>query len=198
MAKKLLMYGSSFSADAADAAGYGWQVDIGGHDWSHLITAKNAELDRLEGIYRNLLKNAGAELIEGWARLTGPNSVSVGDRSLTAAHILIATGGTPQIPDVPGLADCAITSNEALDLPAKPRRIVIYGAGYIALEFASIFNGFGVDTHLSFTAVTCRCVDLIRMCAPKSQPHWQDAVSRCMPAPRSTALCRVMMDMPSP
>ena len=148
--KKLLMYGSSFSADAADAAGYGWQVDIGGHDWSHLISAKNVELDRLEGIYRNLLKNAGAELIEGWARLTGPNSVSVGDRSLTAAHILIATGGTPQIPDVPGLADCAITSNEALDLPAKPRRIVIYGAGYIALEFASIFNGFGVDTHLVY------------------------------------------------
>lgn len=148
--KKLLMYGSTFSADAADAAGYGWQVSIDGHDWSHMIAAKNDELDRLEGIYRWLLENAGAELISGWAQLTGPNSVAVGDRTLTAERILIAAGGTPQIPDVPGLADCAITSNEALDLAERPSRIVIYGAGYIALEFASIFNGFGVDTHVVY------------------------------------------------
>ena len=148
--KKLLMYGSTFSADAADAAGYGWQVSIDGHDWLHMIAAKNDELDRLEGIYRWLLENAGAELISGWAQLTGPNSVAVGDRTLTAERILIAAGGTPQIPDVPGLAECAITSNEALDLAERPSRIVIYGAGYIALEFASIFNGFGVDTHVVY------------------------------------------------
>ena len=148
--KKLLMYGSAFSADAADAAGYGWQVSIDGHDWPQLIAAKNAELDRLESIYRWLLENAGAELIAGWAQLAGPNAVSVGDRVLTAERILIAAGGAPHIPEIPGLAERAITSNEALDLAERPARIVIYGGGYIALEFASIFNGFGVDTHLVY------------------------------------------------
>ena len=150
--KKLLMYGSAFSADAADAAGYGWQVSVDGHDWPALIAAKNAELDRLEGIYRSLLTNAGVELIEGRGIVTGPNSVRVGDRELTAERILVATGGWPQIPDVPGLADHAITSNEALDLAERPESVVVYGAGYIAVEFASIFNGFGIETHLVYRA----------------------------------------------
>lgn len=148
--KKLLMYGSAFSADAADAAGYGWQVTVDGHDWPALIAAKDAELDRLEGIYRSLLGNAGVELIEGRGTVTGPNSVSVNGREITAERILIATGGWPQIPDVPGLADHAITSNEALDLPQRPDSVLVYGAGYIAVEFASIFNGFGIETHLVY------------------------------------------------
>ncbi len=151
--KKLLMYGSAFSADAADAAGYGWQVSVDGHDWPALIAAKNAELDRLEGIYRSLLTNAGVELIEGRGIVTGPNSVRVGDRELTAERILVATGGWPQIPDVPGLADHAITSNEALDLAERPESVLVYGAGYIAVEFASIFNGFGIETHLVYRLV---------------------------------------------
>lgn len=150
--KKLLMYGSAFSADAEDSAGYGWQVDVQGHDWSALISAKDAELDRLEGIYKSLLANAGAELIEGRGTVTGPHSVDVNGKTITAERILVATGGWPQIPDVPGLREHAITSNEALDLPACPESIVIYGAGYIALEFASIFNGFGVDTHVVYRA----------------------------------------------
>ena len=150
--KKLLMYGSAFSADAADAAGYGWQVSVDGHDWPALIAAKNAELDRLEGIYRSLLTNAGVELIEGRGIVTGPNSVRVGYRELTAERILVATGGWPQIPDVPGLAEHAITSNEALDLAERPESVVVYGAGYIAVEFASIFNGFGIETHLVYRA----------------------------------------------
>ena len=148
--KKLLMYGSAFSADAADAAGYGWQVTVDGHDWPSLIAAKDAELDRLEGIYRSLLDNAGVELIEGRGTVTGPNSVSVNGREITAERILVATGGWPQIPDVPGLGDHAITSNEALDLPARPGSVLVYGAGYIAVEFASIFNGFGIETHLVY------------------------------------------------
>ena len=148
--KKLLMYGSAFSADAADAAGYGWQVTVDGHDWPSLISAKDAELDRLEGIYRSLLDNAGVELIEGRGTVTGPNSVSVNGREITAERILVATGGWPQIPDVPGLGDHAITSNEALDLPVRPDSVLVYGAGYIAVEFASIFNGFGIDTHLVY------------------------------------------------
>lgn len=148
--KKLLMYGSAFSADAADAPGYGWQVTVDGHDWPALIAAKDAELDRLEGIYRSLLGNAGVELIEGRGTVTGPHSVSVNGREITAGHILIATGGWPRIPDVPGLADHAITSNEALDLPDRPDSVLVYGAGYIAVEFASIFNGFGIETHLVY------------------------------------------------
>ncbi|MGC6453367.1 MAG: glutathione-disulfide reductase [Candidatus Puniceispirillaceae bacterium] len=150
--KKLLMYGSAFSADVADAFGYGWQVTIDGHDWPALIAAKDAEITRLEGIYRTLLSNAGAELIEGRGTVTGPHGVTVGGRELTAERILIATGGWPQIPEVPGLAEAAITSNEALDLPRLPDRILIYGAGYIAVEFTSIFNGFGVETHLVYRA----------------------------------------------
>ena len=148
--KKLLMYGSAFSADAADAAGYGWRVTVDGHDWPALIAAKDSELDRLEGIYRSLLGNAGVELIEGRGTVTGPHSVSVNGREITAGHILIATGGWPQIPDVPGLADHAITSNEALDLPDRPDSVLVYGAGYIAVEFASIFNGFEIETHLVY------------------------------------------------
>ncbi len=150
--KKLLMYGSAFSAEAEDAAGFGWQVTVDGHDWPALIDAKNRELDRLEGIYRSLLANAGVELVEGRGVITGPHEVSVGDRRLTAEHILVATGGWPQIPDVPGLAEHGITSNEALDLAVRPDCVLIYGGGYIAVEFASIFNGFGIDTHLVYRA----------------------------------------------
>ena len=148
--KKLLMYSSAFSADAADAVGYGWQVTVDGHDWPALIAAKNAELDRLEGIYRSLLENAGVELVEGRGVITGPNSVRVGDRDITAERILVATGGWPHIPDAPGLAENAITSNEALDLAQRPDSVAVYGAGYIAVEFASIFNGFGIETHLVY------------------------------------------------
>lgn len=150
--KKLLMYGSAFSAEAADAAGFGWQVAVEGHDWPALIAAKDRELDRLEGIYRSLLTNAGVELIEGRGTIAGPHDVMVDGRRLTAERILVATGGWPQIPDVPGLAEHGITSNEALDLPVRPDRVVVYGGGYIAVEFASIFNGFGIETHLVYRA----------------------------------------------
>ena len=148
--KKLLMYGSTFSAEVQDARGFGWDVADPTHNWPALIAAKDAELDRLEGIYRNLLKNAGAELIAGYGVVTGPNSVQVGERTYTADKILVAVGGTPQMIDVPGMATHAITSNEALDLPTLPDEIVIYGGGYIALEFAGIFNGFGAKTHLVY------------------------------------------------
>ena len=148
--KKLLVYGASVADDIADAAGFGWTVGETAHKWSALIAAKDKELDRLEGIYRQLLASAGAELIAGRGRITGPHEVSVGERCLTAKTILIATGGWPQIPDVPGLADHAITSAEALDLKTLPERIVVYGAGYIALEFAGIFKGFGSEVHLVY------------------------------------------------
>ena len=150
--KKLLVYGASFADEFEDAAGFGWQIEAARHDWSALIAAKDREIDRLEGIYRKLLANAGAELIAGRGQLTGPNEVAVGTRRLKAKHILLATGGWPSLPDVPGLAEHAITSNEALDLPARPEEIVIYGSGYIALEFAGIFNALGSRTHLVYRA----------------------------------------------
>ncbi|MDB2390218.1 glutathione-disulfide reductase [Alphaproteobacteria bacterium] len=148
--KKLLMYGSQFSADLDDARGFGWQVDAPMHDWKHLITAKNTELNRLESIYVSLLENAGATLLRGFATVTGPHSVSVNGEEITAETILLAVGGIPQMIDVPGMYDHAITSNEALDLDAFPSEILIYGGGYIALEFAGIFNGYGAKTHLVY------------------------------------------------
>ena len=109
--QKLLMYGAAFSAELADARGFGWMVDRASHDWSALIAAKDAEIARLEGIYRNLLKNAGATLIEGWGKITGPHAVQVGDKTYSAETILVAVGGRPQILDVPGMAAHAISSN---------------------------------------------------------------------------------------
>lgn len=148
--KKLLVYSSSFGSDVEDAAGFGWQIEEAHHDWATLIAAKDAEINRLEGIYRMLLANAGADLIEGYGSITGPHHVSVGDKTYTAGKILLAVGGVPQLLDVPGMTEHAITSNEALDLPDRPQHIVIYGSGYIALEFAGIFAGFGSDVHLVY------------------------------------------------
>jgi len=149
--KKLLVYGASFSADAQDAAGFGWQLGPLQHDWPALIAAKNAETARLEGIYRSLLKNAGVTLIEGWGRLAGPHAVDVAGKIHTARTILIAVGGRPSMPPgIQGLAAHAVTSDGALDLPERPESIVIFGSGFIALEFAGIFNGFGSRVDLVF------------------------------------------------
>jgi glutathione reductase (NADPH) len=150
--KKLLVYGAQFSADLEDAIGFGWQEVYTAHDWGQLIQTKNVELDRLAGIYQSLLNNAGVTIISGRGVLTGPNSVMVDGREISAKTILIAVGGWPFIPDVPGLAEHAISSNEALDLSHRPDEVVVYGSGYIAVEFAGIFNGFGAKTHLVYRA----------------------------------------------
>ena len=148
--KKLLVYGAAFSDEIEDAAGFGWHIEGATHDWGKLIEAKNKEIDRLEGIYRSLISNAGADLYEGRGTLTGPNSVEVNGQTITADKILVAVGGWPQLPDVPGLREAAITSNEALDLTTRPAEMVIYGSGYIALEFAGIFNALGTTVHLVY------------------------------------------------
>ena len=142
--KKLLVYGAHFADDFADAAGYGWTVDAPSPGWSALIAKKNAEIDRLNGIYINLLANSGVELLDGKGRLIDAHTVEVAGRTVTAANILIATGSWPMTPPVAGI-EHAISSNEALDLLQLPRRMVIIGGGYIAVEFAGIFNGFGVE-----------------------------------------------------
>ena len=142
--KKLLVYGAQFADAFEDAAGFGWNVAPPKFDWPALIAAKNNELDRLEQIYVNMLRNSAVEIIEGRGVLVDPHTVEVAGRHYTAENILIATGGHPTVPDIPGI-EHVISSNEALDLPELPRRIVIVGGGYIAVEFAGIFRGFGCE-----------------------------------------------------
>jgi glutathione reductase (NADPH) len=145
--KKLLVYATHLRDELADAAGYGWSIGEPRLDWPRLVAAKNAELDRLNGVYLTMLANAGVELVEGRGVLVDPHTVEVRGRRYTARRILMATGGSPHVPDVRG-AELGITSNEALDLTAVPRRILIVGAGYIAVEFAGIFAGAGAEVTL--------------------------------------------------
>ncbi len=143
--KKFLVYASHFRHDFEDAAGYGWSVGESRFDWPTMVAAKSKELARLEGIYRRLLKESGVTAIDGRGALRDTNCVAIGEERYSADIILIATGGWPFLPDLPGI-ELAITSNEAFDLPQLPKRIAIVGGGYIACEFACIFNGLGVDT----------------------------------------------------
>jgi glutathione reductase (NADPH) len=141
--KKLLVYGAHFAEDIADAQGYGWTLGEVSFDWARLIAAKNAELNRLEGVYTRVLRDNGITLLEGKGRLADAHTVEVAGKRYTAETILIATGGRPHLPAVPGI-EYAITSNEALDLMQLPERVAIVGGGYIAVEFAGIFNALGV------------------------------------------------------
>ncbi len=142
--KKLLVYASHFSEDFHDAEGYGWTVGETTHSWPKLIANKDKEIDRLNGIYHNILKNNNVTLYNGRAMLLDKNTVKVGDQTITAKYILIATGGTPVMPDVPGI-EHAISSNEAFHLESFPKRVIVVGGGYIAVEFAGIFNGLGAE-----------------------------------------------------
>ena len=142
--KKLLVYGAQFADAFADAAGFGWTVPLPSFDWSALIAAKDKEIGRLSVISIGMLKNSGVEIIDGHAAVVDPHTVEVAGRNYTAENILIATGSWPETPDIPGI-EHVISSNEALDLERLPRRIVIVGGGYIAVEFAGIFNGFGSE-----------------------------------------------------
>jgi len=145
--KKLLSHAAHFSQAFGEAAGFGWQLPQARFDWPTLIAHKDREIHRLNGVYDQLLTNAGVQLIAGRARITGAHSVAVGGRTLSARHILVATGGRPQRPAIAG-AEWAISSDEAFSLPALPRRVVVVGGGYIAVEFASIFHGLGAETTL--------------------------------------------------
>ncbi|MFC3676894.1 glutathione-disulfide reductase [Ferrovibrio xuzhouensis] len=140
--KKLLVYGSAFGHYFEDAAAFGWTAPPASFDWPTMIAAKDREIGRLETIYRGLFENAGAKTFDGRATLKDAHTVVINDRAVTADKILIATGGHPVKPAVPG-AELMITSNEAFHLKAMPKRIIIIGGGYIACEFAGIFNGFG-------------------------------------------------------
>ncbi len=146
--KKLMVYAAGYSGGFEDAAGYGWSVGQSSHNWKTLIDNKNAEIGRLNGVYRRLLENAGVEIFEARARLADAHTVQVGDRTVTADKILIAVGGHPSLPDIPGAAEHAITSNDVFFLDEMPKRMVLVGGGYISLEFAGIFSRLGAETHL--------------------------------------------------
>ncbi len=150
--KKLLVYASRFSDEFADAGGFGWTVGQSTFDWATLIANKDKEITRLEGAYRGGLERAGVTMHKTRAVLTGPNSVRLADsgKDITVKYILVATGGQPNVdPHLDG-AEHAITSNEAFHLGELPKRIVIAGGGYIAVEFAGIFAGLGAETTLIY------------------------------------------------
>ncbi|RWW38402.1 hypothetical protein BHE74_00056362 [Ensete ventricosum] len=146
--KKLLVYSSKYSHEFEESRGFGWTYEADPmHDWSTLIANKNAELQRLTGIYKNILQNSGVTLIEGRGKIVDPHTVDVDGKHYTARHILISVGGRPNLPDIPGI-EHAIDSDAALDLPSKPEKIAIVGGGYIALEFAGIFTGLKSEVHV--------------------------------------------------
>jgi glutathione reductase (NADPH) len=150
--KKLLVYASRFPDEFEDARGFGWQVETPVFDWPALIAAKDKEIARLEAIYDTMLDRTGITILKERGEVAGASAVRLkaSGRTLTARRILIATGGKPALGEpIPGL-EHVITSNEAFDLKVLPRRIAIYGGGYIAVEFAGIFSGLGVDTTLVY------------------------------------------------
>ncbi len=143
--KKLYVYAAQFGKGFEDARGFGWDSNKPRFNWAMLRDNKKTEIARLNAIYRKMLDGAGAQLLDGRARIIDAHTVAVGEQHYTAEKILIATGGWPHIPDFPG-NQYAVTSNEIFDLDSFPERLVIVGGGYIAVEFAGIFNGLGAHT----------------------------------------------------
>jgi glutathione reductase (NADPH) len=145
--KKMLVYASQFRGEFEAAAGFGWTVGDSSFNWSHLIANKNAEVERLQAVYRHQLQKSGATIISGRAKLLDGHTVAVDARQYSTERILIATGGRPFVPDIPGKQHI-VTSNDMFFLDKLPKRIIIVGGGYIAVEFASILHGLGVDTTI--------------------------------------------------
>ena len=138
--KKLYSYAAHFAESFEESHGFGWVGEAPKLDWEKLKLNRGREISRLNGIYLQLLKNSGVQIIEGWATIVDAHTVDVGGKHFTAKSILISTGGTPSVPEVNGL-EHVITSNDIFDLTPFPSRLLVVGGGYIACEFASIFNG---------------------------------------------------------
>ncbi len=147
--KKLFVYASHFSEEYHQAEGFGWATVDPDFDWPVLLANKNQEISRLNGIYKGLLDNAGVTHFDGRARIVDEHHISINDRVVSTDKILIATGGWPTVPDFPG-NEHVITSNEAFFLEQLPKRCLVVGGGYIAVEFAGIYKGLGVETTLSY------------------------------------------------
>lgn len=143
--KKLMVFASEFATLPGEAAAYGWDMSLGDFDWTRFSGHLNAELDRLEGVYRSLLKNSGVDTFDARATIRDAHTVQLSSgESFTAKHILIATGGHPVRPDIPN-AHLGIVSDDIFHLPKLPKSVLIIGGGYIACEFACILNGLGVE-----------------------------------------------------
>jgi glutathione reductase (NADPH) len=147
--KKLFAYAAHYREDFEVAKSFGWTLGQPRFDWATLLANKDREIARLNGVYEGALTKAGARILRGRARVLDPHTVEVNGERHTARHILVATGSWPQLPAIPG-RELAITSNEAFHLERLPRRALVVGGGYVALEFASIFNGLGVETTLAY------------------------------------------------
>ncbi|MEW5248506.1 glutathione-disulfide reductase [Microbulbifer discodermiae] len=147
--KKLFVYASGYSESFADARAYGWQSERPDFHWQTLRDNNAREIARLNGIYRDLLAGSGVQVIDGRASIEGPHQVTVHEMRYSAERILVATGGWPFVPEFPG-REHVITSNEVFSLAEFPRRVLVVGGGYIAVEFAGIFAGLGAETHLSY------------------------------------------------
>jgi glutathione reductase (NADPH) len=147
--KKLLVYAAHVREEIEDAAGYGWTIESAKFDWPTLIANKDREIARLEAVYRDLLASSKVTLVEGRAHLVDPHTVAVAGRRINAETILIANGAHPVRPEG-YTAENSITSNEALQLEKLPRRVAVIGGGYIAVEFAGIFNGLGSEVTLAY------------------------------------------------
>ncbi|MGA2411299.1 MAG: FAD-dependent oxidoreductase, partial [Candidatus Binataceae bacterium] len=145
--KKLLVYASEFSEAFSDSAGFGWTLGERHFDWKKLIINKDAEIARLNLVYENLLVSSGVKILRDRARIVDPHTIAIGGGQVTAKYILVATGGWPSVPQIPG-AELAITSNEAFHLDRMPERVAIVGGGYIGVEFAGIFHGLGAQVTL--------------------------------------------------
>ena len=147
--KKLLVQASHFAEDFADAAGFGWTTAPPVFSWPDLIAAKDREIARLSGVYEDLLQRSGVTVLNGSARVLDAHTVELNGQRISAEHLLIATGGKPVLPSVPGI-EHAITSNEVFNLAHLPQRVLIVGGGYIAVEFAGILHGLGAQVTLSY------------------------------------------------
>ncbi len=147
--KKLFVYASHFNEDYRQAQGFGWDKTAAEFHWPTLLENKNQEIKRLNGIYLGMLDNAGVTHFDGRARIVDAHHVSIGDKVVSTESVLITTGGWPVVPEFPG-NEHVITSNEAFFLEQLPKRTLVVGGGYIAVEFAGIFKGLGCDSHLSY------------------------------------------------
>ena len=142
--KKLMVYASHFASHVQESAGYGWTFEPGKFDWPTMLKAVNDEVSRLNAIYQRMIDNAEVTLYQGHARIVDPHTIEVAGQTVTAEKILIAVGGKPSRPDIPGI-ELAITSDEIFHLAQQPKRMVIFGGGYIGCEFACVLNALGTE-----------------------------------------------------
>lgn len=142
--KKLMVYASHFPGWFADSQGYGWSAVESQLDWTKMIGAVNGEVDRLNGIYQGMLERSGVKLYQGYAEFVDPHTLKIGEDTVTADKILIAVGGKPVKPDIPGIEHTLI-SDQIFQLAEQPKRVVILGGGYIGVEFACILHGLGTE-----------------------------------------------------